>query len=182
MSDQRPRKRRPVLRALVAVIVVAVLGVAAWLGPTLNTLYKHGFFDSATARKYSGTTIDDLKAMRTALMIYHDSEGTFPAGDKWMDQIENRIHTSDMSTEESRKKLVDPAFAGQPGKYGFALNDAVAGKYKGDLKDPKTPLVFESSDSGKNAHGDPAKLAPAPPHAGGNLAITVDGTIVKIGA
>jgi len=60
------------------------------------------------------------------------------------------------------------------------MNDAASGKYKGDLKDPKTILIFDSSDTSRNAHGDPKKLLPTPPRPGGNLGITVDGSIVKL--
>ena len=97
-----------------------------------------------------------------------------------MDSIKNRIQTGDMSEAEATKKLVDPTLEGKAGAFGYAMNDAAAEKYKGDLKDPKMPLIFMSSVTTRNAHGDPAKLAPNPPRRGGNYAITVDGTILKL--
>jgi hypothetical protein len=60
------------------------------------------------------------------------------------------------------------------------MNDLASGKYKGDIKDKKTPLLFDSSDTSRNAHGDPAKLLPKPPRPGGNVGIAVDGTILKL--
>jgi hypothetical protein len=59
------------------------------------------------------------------------------------------------------------------------MNDKASGKYKDDL-DPKMPLVFDSSDTAKNAHGDPVKLAPKPARAGKNMAVTVDGSLVEV--
>jgi hypothetical protein len=130
-------------------------------------------------REYTATTEANLRAIHTALMMYHDSEGQFPVAAGWMDAIQNRIGTADMEGSESEKKLISPSLQGQAGQFGYAMNDKASGKYKDDL-DPKMPLVFDSRDTAKNAHGDPAKLAPAPPRDGQNLAIAVDGTLVKL--
>ena len=181
MSQTRRSRRKIIVRAFCICIVGFVGYYAITAFPAIRDLYRAGIFDTLGERKYTGTTIDDLKAIRTALMLYHESEGQFPASDHWMEAIQQRIRTDDMSGKEAAKKLIDPVFSGQPGKYGFAMNDATSGKYKGDIKDPKTPLVFESQDPSRNAHGDPIKLAPVPAHAGGNLAIAVDGTILHLG-
>lgn len=173
--------RLKILAVFGGVLLLGIVLVGAWAFPTLRSLYKTGILQSDdTQRQYNGNTTRNLRAIWTAVMLYHESEGTFPPAKDWMDAIKQHMRTSDMPAEEAAKKLVDPAFEGQPGKYGFALNDAVAGKYKGDIKDPKTPVIFESSDASRSAHGDPEKMAPNPPHKGGNLAITVDGTIVKL--
>lgn len=132
-------------------------------------------------RKYNATTEANLKAIYTALMMYHDSEGAFPRAEGWMDAIQGRIVTSDMEGSEAQKKLISPALQGQPGQFGYAMNDKASGKYKDDL-DPKMPLVFDSSDTAKNAHGDPKALAPNPPRAEKNVAIAVDGTVKELGS
>jgi hypothetical protein len=130
-------------------------------------------------RKYNATTEANLKAIHTALMMYHDSEGQFPLAESWMDAIEGRLVTSDMEGSEAQKKLISPSLAGQPGQFGYALNDRASGKYKDDL-DPKMPLVFDASDTKKNAHGDPRTLAPKPARGGRNMMITVDGTVLGL--
>jgi hypothetical protein len=144
-------------------------------GPLVYGLWKHGFFEKpADAHQYEGTSIDNLKYIRTALLGYEDSEGQFPQPAGWMDAIKNRLNTDDLQKGEASKKLVYPGYAGQPGKYGYALNDALGGKYHGYVKDPKTPMVFESTATERNAHGDPAKTRRP-----GGLAISIDGQILK---
>jgi hypothetical protein len=180
MSGKSRIGRKRITQIIASLIGLVLIGGAVLVYPAARDLYKAGMFDQTSDRKYNGNTVDDLKAIRTALMLYHDSEGQFPDAGHWMEAIEKRIRTDDMPGSEAEKKLIDPVYAGQVGKYGFALNDAASNKYKGDIKDPKTPLVFESQDPSKDAHGDPSKLAPKPPHAGGNLAIAVDGTILHL--
>jgi hypothetical protein len=40
-------------------------------------------------------------------------------------------------------------------------------------------LVFDSEATTKNASGDPEKDSPKTPRQGGNLAITVEGSLIK---
>lgn len=159
-------------------VVVAALGV--WLGPTLFDL--RDYIGTAIApqkmREYEGSNVDNLKAIHTALTLYEESEGQFPEGEGWMDAIANRIRTSDLSEEEASKKLRDPARSKSPEEYGYALNDAAAGKYHEDVPDPsKTPLVFLTSDMKRGVHGDPSKIGIQPK--GRAYGIAVDGTILK---
>jgi len=154
------------------------------LGHDVVVAWRHGIIQGALSkdddRKYNATSTGNLKALYIALDLYHASEGKFPEGNGWMDAIQNRIKAGDMNATEANKKLVSPSLAGQSGKYGYAINNAAAGKYKGDIKDKSTVLIFDSSDTSRNAHGDPKVLLPKPPRPGGNLGITVDGTIVKL--
>jgi hypothetical protein len=180
MTAKRRSRRKLVFQGIAGVLGLGLVFLAVWAYPTMRDLKKIGFFDSLGQRKYNGDTVADLKALRIALMSYEDSEGEFPKSNHWMEAIQQHLRTDDMSGKEAAKKFVDPVYAGQTGKFGFALNDAVAGKYKGDIKDPKTPLVFESEDPARDSHGDPEKLAPKPPRVGGDLAIAVDGTILQL--
>lgn len=147
-------------------------------------MWSHGFIDQylspEAARKYNASNEQNLKSLYKAMLQYHESEGQFPQARGWMDGIRSFGAASDLAKGEADKKFVNPEFAGKPGKFGYAMNDAASGKYKGDLKDPKMPLLFESSDTSRNAHGDPKLLMPKPPRAGGNLGIAVDGTILKL--
>ena len=125
-------------------------------GRTFRSLWQNGILSAVISgedpmRAYNATRSGNLKALYTALMLYHDSEDRFPSAEGWMDAIDPRLKANDLSHEEANKKLHRPGFRG----YGYALNDAVAGKYKGDLKDPQIPLIFETADPRRNSHGLP---------------------------
>lgn len=143
-------------------------------GKDIRNLWSNGTIPSLlfppANRPYSANAEGNLKAIRTALMLYHDSEGQFPQGAGWMDAIENRMTASDMTGAESKKKLIRPDLANSPNEYGYALNDKASGKYKDDVG-AKTVLVYESKQVERNAHGDAAKDK-------SGAGITVDGTIV----
>jgi len=168
-----PKKRRKGCWIAFGIFAVILIGLGAFYGPVLMMAYRHGFLDrTPNDEKYSATSQENLKALYKALSLYHDSEGQFPTSSGWMDAIENRIDTYNLAKGEAEKKMIRPDLLGQDGKFGYAMNDAVSGKYKDDIKDKKTPLIFESTDTGRNAHGDPAKIRHG-------YAISVDGTIIK---
>jgi hypothetical protein len=152
-------------------------------GKALVDIWRTGAVQAALSepekRKYNATTESNLKAIYTALMLYHESEGQFPEAAGWMDAIQNRITTADMEGSESKKKLMSPSLGGVEGQYGYAMNDAASKKYRDDL-DAKLPLIFDSSDASRNAHGDPSELLPKPPRAGQNMAVAVDGSILRL--
>lgn len=153
------------------VLGLAALGYAAWrFGPAAIDLYRAGFFSGQQKHAYQGDTLDNLRALHTALMLYHDSEGQFPIAEGWMDAVEPRLRTADLEPDEAAKKLVRPGV--QDGQ-GYAMNDAASGKYKDDVE-PKVPLVFESRATGRNAHGDPAK-----DRLPGGKAIATDGSLLQ---
>lgn len=162
-----------------SVTLVVIAGLVIWLGPVVRAAYKVGLFSADVRRKYNGDRVQRLKALYVALMSYQKSEGQFPDGKTWMDDIKDRLFAADMDHSQSLKKLHDPALS-DPNQYGWALNSAVAGKYIGDIKNPaSTPLVFTSSDLSKNACGTPQKLLPHPPRGGENIAISVSGKIIN---
>ena len=130
-------------------------------------------------RTYNATTEGNLRSIHTALMIYHDSEGQFPDASGWMDAIVNRMQVDDMGADEAAKKLKAPSLVSAEGQYGYAMNEAASGQYSGDLS-PKLPLVFDSSDTKRNAKGSPDALLPDPPRDGQNFGIAVDGTLLKL--
>ena len=162
---------------MVAASVVVALGVLL-AGPLkdLRNLYQHGLLqsDSGEDRRYTASREANLKSMYTALNLYQDSEGKYPEASGWMDAIQQHLRTSDMPAAEAEKKLVRPNLDHPtPGQYGYAINDAIAGKFKGDIKDLNTPMVFESADLSKNAHGSPEGQH-------GSLAITMSGKISRL--
>lgn len=163
-------------------IFVVILGVlAAVWGPVFLDLNRAGFFEQREKATYDGTSMENLKALHTAMMLYHDSEGQLPFANGWMDAISNRIRTDNMPEEEAKKKFINPAVADQPGAYGYAMNKALEASFTGDISEPsQTPLLFDSSDLSRNANGTPEQLLPKPPRPGGNLGISVDGNALKL--
>lgn len=183
---EKPRSRWPKRLAYVlGTLVALVLGFLYLTSPggAVRDIWRSGIVQEVLSepekRAYHATTEGNLRAIYTALKLYNESEGAYPDSRHWMDAIHNRLEVNDMTAAEAQKKLVSPAFAKSPGQYGYAMNDAASMKYAGDL-DPKMPLVFDSSDASRNAHGDPGSLAPNPPRAGENMAITVDGSLIKL--
>ena len=158
-----------------------MIGAVAYLvGPEAVTAYRTGFFSGDKKVSYSGNRADNLRRLYTAMMLYHESEGQFPVSSGWMDAIENRLQTNDLKSGEGSKKLKNPAFGDGPGVYGYAMNDEASAKYKDDLPEKDASvLLFESSDTKRNAHGKPSALAPSPPLSGGNLSVTVAGKLIQ---
>lgn len=176
----RPRRRR-VGRWIGIGSLVLLVAVGWWIGPFLYDLWKLGFFEKIDKRSYSGTTMDNFKSMHMAMMLYHESEEAFPEASGWMDAIEPRLQTYDMDRKESLKKMVSPEFQGQGDKYGYAMNDSASRKYKDDISEPdRTPLLFDSRDLSRNAHGDPAELLPSPPRDGQNRGVSVSGQMLEL--
>lgn len=160
---------------------VVAVGLGAWLGPALFDMreYITVAVSPQQMREYDGTNADNLKAIHTALMLYEESEGAFPEAEGWMDAIENRIRASDMTEEQAAKKFRDPRRSKAADQYGYAFNEVISKQYHGDIKDPATtPLVFISTDMGRNAHGDPAEIG-EPVDSGRPYAVAVDGTILR---
>ncbi|AIE83380.1 hypothetical protein [Fimbriimonas ginsengisoli] len=158
-------------------LLLVVGALLAFTGPghDIQNMWRNGAIGAILfpekQRTYTATNEQNLRAIHTALMLYHDSEGQFPQASGWMDAIEPRIRTSDMDASEAKKKLIRPDLAGKPGEFGYEMNDAASGKYKDDAG-AKTPLIFESKPTSRNAHGDPVKDRDG-------YAITVDGTLLK---
>lgn len=158
---------------IVAGFGIVLLGLLAFYGPTVAAFARQGFFDRLPDKaEYAATRESNLRAIHTALSLYHDSEERYPEANGWMDAIEGRLKTNDLKEGESEKKLRRPGV--QEG-FGYALNSEAAGKYKGDLGgDPETTvLAFESENLSRNASGAPDPQKP------GFLGITVSGELVR---
>jgi len=150
-------------------------------GKGLRDVWGSGAVQAAMAPHHDGTydaksSDDNLKALSTALKLYHDSEGQYPDAAKWMDQIAPRLILNDLPKKEADKKLVRPDLTGTADAYGYAMNDAAGGKYKDDLK-KGTILLFESSSTARNAHGNPSD---AKEYKAGGRALTIEGTLVNL--
>ena len=170
-------KRKKIVRG-VAIAGIAIVGIGAFTpqGKAVRVLIAtFTQKDVSGTEAYQGDVKDRLKAMHTAADLYNKSEDMYPKADKWMDDLLIRLQTQNLKPGEAEKKLKRPDLDAKPDQYGFAINAAVAGKYKGDIKDPKTVLIFESKDTKKNQAGDPK--ADGKP---GGEGITISGEIVKL--
>lgn len=166
---------------IVGLALLGGLGYAAWrFGPAAYDLWKGGYlFNEVEMREYQGTSKENLKALYTAMMLYHASEDAFPPADVWMDRIQPYLRTGDLSPEEALKKFRNPLIRPSGGAvYGYAMNDAFSSKHLDDVRDSKQqPLIFDSREAVWNAHGKPSALAPKPPRQGGNLEVTGGGDV-----
>ena len=82
---------------------------------------------------------------------------------------------------EEVKKFVNPRIAAGEGVFGYAFNSALGGAWMENIEDPAhTALIFESKETGWNAHGDPVELQPDPELDGGNLGVSVEGNAAKL--
>jgi hypothetical protein len=159
--------------------VPVLLFAIAWFSPAgdaVRDILKTGVLeDKPIDAKYEGDSKARLKALHTAAIAFHQSEEMFPDEDEWMADLLKFMKTSDLKEGEAERKLIRPDLEGQKGKYGYAMNKAVAAKYKNDLKDPKVVMFFECKNPVEQAVGDPA--ADAIPKAN---AITLDGTLIML--
>lgn len=171
------KRGKKVALFFVALLAGALTYTGIRFGPDLITLYRVGAFEREKKHDYQGDVEANLKALHTALMLYHDSEGQFPVGSGWMDAIANRLNTADLKEGEAAKKLRDPRTP--EGQFGFALSAAASGKYKDDVPGKGDAiLVFTCEDGAKNLALDPADVA-AKPRNRAMLAVTVDGKIIR---
>ena len=160
--------------ATLAIVILALAYGAYWLYPTVRDLLSLVPKDSPK-QGWTPDTEKNLSALYVAMKAAHDSDGTFPKSDGWMDKLLPRLRTNTLKQGAENEKFVDPAAGGKPGEYGFAMNDAASEKYIDDIKDKETPLVFQSTDTKWNAHGDPAKIGRK-----GGIGISVEGKIVRL--
>jgi len=133
-------------------------------------LVRKGVLEKIPEREYNATNEANLQALRTAMILYHDSEEQFPASSGWMDAVKISLRTNDLKDGEEQKKLRIPG--AKEGEFGYGMNDAISGKYRDDLP-ADTVIIFESKNRSWNAHGDPKKD-------GAGSGITLDGKIVKL--
>lgn len=161
--------------AVVGVGLVVLFGTP--FGKGIRDIWGSGavqaVLDKPPRRTYDASSSDaNLKALSTALRLFHDSEGAYPKADKWMDDIAPRLILNDLPKKEAEKKLVRPDV--EAGEFGYAINDAAAGKYRDDLK-KGTILLFESVATGRNAHGNPKKDGKP-----GGRGLTIEGDLVSL--
>lgn len=126
---------------------------------------------------------DNLKSLYFAIEKYAESNGALPLADKWMD---NEEITSRVQKDEW---FHCPAVSNRhDANFGYAFNDAVAGKMLDGKKLSEmpgaatTPLLYDSSTLSKSAH-DAFKSLPRPGrHGGKNSVLYCDGHIEQLAA
>lgn len=180
-SDESKKKKRRVRLIVLLVVLSPILIFSKQIYYAINALadaQRAGMLDATKQHKYQGSVEDNLKALYTAIKQYEESEGALPNAEGWMDAARAYVRTNDLKEGEEMKKFVNPRISGKDGEYGFAFNSKLSGAYSDEVKDPKkTPLIFESTDRAWNASGSPAQKQPSPPLDGGNMLVTVDGTV-----
>jgi len=168
-------RRKPTKQTILLVLGLIVGFFLYRIGQDVWSLQRAGFFEQIEKQEYQASRLDNLKALHTALTLYHDSEGQYPSAAGWMDAIEPSLNTADLKDGESKKKMIRPDLAAQPGAYGYGISSAAAGKFKDDVPEKGSAiLVFESKATTRNATGE-AKTEGLPK----GKAVTIDGAIVE---
>ena len=161
------------------VLVIVALGVVFLtpFGKALRDLQSHGVIENLAAkspeRVVTGDTEARLRALRTALDLYHDSEDKYPEASGWTEAAELRLKADDLAKGQDAAQLVRPGAKA----FGYALNARAAGKYRDDVGPKSTILLYESKRETADAVGDPAKDGLP-----GGKGITVEGKVVPIPA
>ena len=178
MDEKRRLLKKRIWYSALAVVGVLVL---TWAGLALDAYFDikgTGLLDEQEMRTRDGTSIDNMRTLHNALMQYYENEGAMPSASSWMDAAENYIHAADLPESEALKVFVNPNLPAGSGVFGYAMNSELSGIYIEGLED--TVMIFESTDTSWNAHGSPSDMAPSPELPGGNKAITVEGTVVRL--
>ena len=140
-----------------------------------------GFFERVEQGEYDGSSMENMKALYQATMLYYEAEGVLPHAAGWMDAAKTYVKTADLLEGEGMKKFVNPNFDPAPDVFGYAMNSELSEAYLDELDDPaRTPMIFDSADTSWNAHGLPSEIAPDPELPGGNRAVTVEGNVVEL--
>lgn len=186
MADEAKRKKRKriwfiVLGLLLLPVVLFPKTTYYRINAAIDLVRFAGKSKEPKKHDYSGTSMENLRALHQAVSLYYESEGIYPDANGWMDAAKGYVKTADLKKGEEMKKFVNPRIPEGEGVFGYAFNAALSMGYREDVADPaSTALIFESKDTKWNANGDPATLQPDPELDGGNNAVTVEGNAVPL--
>jgi len=131
-----------------------VIGTIILIGIAIVVLARA--LPSARGTLVSRSCIRNMKDIANAMSMYGARyDDRLPLATSWMDGIQPLVARP--------RTLKCPAFRRtNPDAYGYAIADAVAGKTIASIPlGNRAPIVFETDDLKRNAHGAPFK--PAPP-------------------
>jgi prepilin-type processing-associated H-X9-DG protein len=122
---------------------------------------------------------ENLKSLYFAFSQYADGNGALPPADKWMenDEIASKIQKEEWLHCPQVSNRHDTV-------YGYAYNDAIAGKQLNGKKlnempnAASTPLLYDSSNLTKSAHDAFTSLPKPGRHGGKNNVLYCDGHVV----
>lgn len=183
MRKQKSGAKR-VLKVAGIVLGVIVLVLAIWLGPVIWVAFKSGIAQDLISPpervEYDAGVAENLEAIHTAMMQYHDSEGGFPPAEEWMDLLLLRLRTADLKEGEEYRKLMNPKLSHLgTDVFGYAYNYDVQNMYIDDIPGGENQiLVYETADPAYSISGDPADALPI--EGSENLAVTVGGEILPL--
>lgn len=156
------------------VIALGVLFLTPF-GNALRDLFSSGVVQNMASkppeRKVSGDSEARMRALKTALDLYHDSEEKYPEAVGWTEAARLRLKADDLAKGEDKAQLTRPGASA----YGYALNRKAAGKYRDDIGPKSTILIFETPSETQDASGDPTQDGLK-----GGKGITIAGKIVPL--
>lgn len=147
------------------------------LGP-LAWLIMIPVFQQTSNSTQTKLCLENLKQIGAAMAMYaNDNHDHFPPSKSWMDKL-NLYVDSEVTFACPVQRRVNPS------SFGYAMNKDLPGTEAGTLKEPaKTPLVFDSSVTDRNAESDLTTLPEPGRHQNGrkNGVLFADGHTDAIG-
>ena len=171
------------LAAIVIVLLACDLfGAYSYYGHVVQILKDTGAIKDTTVAPpqdapATASSAQNLKDLYAAFSQYAGSnEGVLPPAEKWMENEDLKGYI------QKDEWLHDPAVStGHDEKFGYAYNDAVAGKKLKEIPDAaKTPLLYESSNTAKSAHDAVTSLPKPGRHNGKNEILFCDGHVESV--
>jgi len=159
----RPRHSRvPLTWAIVAILAVGgcLMAIPLVLLPALA---------EGLQKKQSTDCMLYLRQIGESLALYAgDYDDRLPPAD-WMDALGTNI---------ARDKFLHcPSVGFKDPDYGYALNAALVGRVRAEIKDLSTPMVFDTAVQGRNAVAAIDSMPAPPRHLGVNHLVRLDGQV-----
>lgn len=148
-------------KSIALVVIVVVLGLClAGMGLLAAILFP--VFQQAKVAAQRTTALERTKMNATALLIYtSDFDDHFPPASSWQDLT--RMYRADAS---------EP-----PPESNLAFRDRLSRKAASDVDEPnRVAVLFDTTETGRNAHGDFDQLPQPPRWSGKHIFAFVDGS------
>jgi hypothetical protein len=145
------KNKNVVLWVVVGVLAICACGVVPILAAILLPVFSQAKF----AAQRTAALSNSKRAALGAILYSADYDNRLPLAQNWMD--------STFPYSKSETVFRSPlAMKDNPDAYGFAFRLDLSGKKMADIAQPaKAEMIFDSTDTSRNAHGN-LELLPRP--------------------
>jgi prepilin-type processing-associated H-X9-DG protein len=156
---------------------IALIAVLVWFVPQAREVWSTlaPIFKIADSQPYepskNKTCPENLQQLYSALQFYTDEWDALPPADRWMTAIQDKV-------PKDQYLHCPEVLQADSSKFGYAMNPELAGKPLRDIEDRKaTPLFYDSTELGKNAHSGPDSIPQPGRHSGRSNILYADGHV-----